>query len=230
MEQEEKEAVTGTIITNIILFCYWIILTAVLCMRDKGDISMTDTIIVGIIGCCSTVFSGVLSALITNHHSKKSLINKNTEAINNLINQIGAKDEETLNHSLTNQYKNIIDDIGRKSGASLTEQHNNILYAVTVNYSEIKERFEKQDNLYRNFTSKQLDIKQTLDNFSRDYEERIKHEHELSWENDKLYNENYRLNNENHRLNDEVSVLRKQIADLKIELQRYQNRGSDRGR
>ncbi len=201
MKQEKN-----VVIINFILICfYWLVLSVVLTI-DKGDKNMSDVIVVGIIGGCTTI----LAAVITGLFARKTKLDNITKTVNGLIDKIGVDKEETLTHKLTSQYNVIIDDIGRDKGSSLSVQHQEILDEVNKNYSEIKSRYDKQDESYRRFTTEQYDLKQTLDNFARNYTEVINNEQ-------KLYIENCELKDANSLLQKDIEKLQHQNQELKVQ-------------
>lgn len=105
--------------------------------------------------------------------SGKEKHDKSTEAINKLIRQLGMNDEETLKHGLSSQYNNVMESIGRGGNASLTEQHSHLESCIQESYKTIKDRYKREDDTYALFTSKQRDLAETMNNFTRDYKETI---------------------------------------------------------
>ena len=109
----------------IIIFCGFIISGTMIegaTMQDE-----VIEILRIIIPAISSFAGGILIA-------RKGKIDKNTEAINKLIRQLGMNDEETLKHGLSSQYNNVIESIGRGGKASLTEQHSHLESCIQENY------------------------------------------------------------------------------------------------
>lgn len=80
---------------------------------------------------------------------------------------------------LKGEIERIERDIGRGDNSTLTKQHEFISKEINKNYSEIKDRFYKEDEAYRLFSIEQRDLKSTMVNFSRDYQNLIERNHIL---------------------------------------------------
>lgn len=155
----------------------------------------------------AAVFGSIIMAFI----NRKGQIDKNTDAVNRLMKQMGVSEEETVRHELKGQYNEIIKSIGRGEKETLTEQHNNITKSIEASFNSIAKRYQDEDNTYKLFTVQQRDLKETFDNFSKDYAERIKREKELSWENTSLREENEKLQEANVKLVEENQKLRNEL-------------------
>ena len=106
--------------------------------------------------------------------SKRSQLRKNTEEIKKLARQLGVNDEKTFHSEFSEQYSEILseiqDNIGKTpNDKALTGQHQDMLNILQKDFQVINGRYEKEDESYRSFTMQQKDLKETLDNFSRDY-------------------------------------------------------------
>lgn len=137
--------------------------------------------------------------------SRRSQLRKNTEEIQKLARQLGVNDEKTFHAELSEQYNKIMDNIGKTpNDKALTGQHQDMLNILQKDFQVINGRYEKEDESYRSFTMQQKDLKETLDNFSRDYAKIIN-------ENGKLFNENIVLRDTNRKLEAENKQLRTAI-------------------
>lgn len=141
--------------------------------------------------------------------SKRSQLRKNTEGIKKLARQLGVNDEKTFHSEFSEQYSEILseiqDNIGKTpNDKALTGQHQDMLNILQKDFQVINGRYEKEDESYRSFTMQQKDLKETLDNFSRDYAKIIN-------ENGKLFNENIVLRDTNRKLEAENKQLRTEI-------------------
>lgn len=141
--------------------------------------------------------------------SKRSQLRKNTEEIKKLARQLGVNDEKTFHSEFSEQYSEILseiqDNIGKTpNDKALTGQHQDMLNILQKDFQVINGRYEKEDESYRSFTMQQKDLKETLDNFSRDYAKIIT-------ENGKLFNENIVLRDTNRKLEVENKQLRSEI-------------------
>lgn len=126
--------------------------------------------------------------------SRRSQLRKNTEEIQKLARQLGVNDEKTFHAEFSEQYNKIMDNIGKTpNDKALTGQHQDMLNILQKDFQVINGRYEKEDESYRSFTMQQKDLKETLDNFSRDYAKIIN-------ENGKLFNENIVLRDTNRKL------------------------------
>lgn len=141
--------------------------------------------------------------------SRRSQLRKNTEEIKKLARQLGVNDEKTFHSEFSEQYSEILseiqDNIGKTpNDKALTGQHQDMLNTLQKDFQVINSRYEKEDESYRSFTMQQKDLKETLDNFSRDYAKIIT-------ENGKLFNENIVLRDTNRKLEAENKQLRSEI-------------------
>ncbi|MBO5454516.1 MAG: hypothetical protein J6A69_11255 [Clostridia bacterium] len=157
----------------------------------------------------AAIIPAVLTFIGTLLACKKSQISKNTEEIKKLARQLGVNDNKTFHSEFSEQYDNILNEVRNNIGKTpndkaLTGQHNDIIKIIERDFEKINSRYEKEDESYRTFTNQQRDLKDTLDNFSRDYANVIAI-------NRKLFNENIILNEENNHLQRENN-------DLKIRL------------
>lgn len=137
--------------------------------------------------------------------SRRSQLRKNTEEIQKLARQLGVNDEKTFHAEFSDQYNNIMNNIGKTpNDKALTGQHQDMLNILQKDFQVINGRYEKEDESYRSFTMQQKNLKETLDNFSRDYANIIT-------ENGKLFNENIVLRDTNRKLEAENKQLRSEI-------------------
>lgn len=137
--------------------------------------------------------------------SRRSQLRKNTEEIQKLARQLGVNDEKTFHAEFSDQYNNIMNNIGKTpNDKALTGQHQDMLNILQKDFQVINGRYEKEDESYRSFTMQQKDLKETLDNFSRDYAKIIN-------ENGKLFNEDIVLRDTNRKLEVENKQLRSEI-------------------
>ena len=150
----------------------------------------------------SVILTGIVTYLFSARQSRKSQIVKNTEEIKKLARQLGVNDEKTFHAEFSEQYNKIMDNIGKTpNDKALTGQHQDMLNILQKDFQVINGRYEKEDESYRSFTMQQKDLKETLDNFSRDYAKIIN-------ENGKLFNENIVLRDTNRKLEAENKQLR----------------------
>lgn len=142
--------------------------------------------------------------------SKRLQLRKNTEEIKKLARQLGVNDEKTFHSEFSEQYSEILseiqDNIGKTpNDKALTGQHQDMLNILQKDFQVINGRYEKEDESYRKFTAQQLDLKETLDNFSRDYAKVI-------GLNAKLFNETIALKNEIDKLKAANKELRSELS------------------
>lgn len=162
----QKRRMQRMMLEYMILFSGFIISEIIAgCQTMQGNNTVVEIIKVAIPAVVT--FIGVF--LI----SGKEKHDKSTEAINKLIRQLGMNDEETLKHGLSSQYNNVMESIGRGGNASLTEQHSHLESCIQESYKTIKDRYKREDDTYALFTSKQRDLAETMNNFTRDYKETI---------------------------------------------------------
>lgn len=154
----------------------------------------------------SVILTGIVTYLFSARQARKSQIIKNTEEIQKLARQLGVNDKETLQSELNRKYDTIIADMGRGDKATLTAQHNDILKVIEKDFEKINTRYEKEDESYRSFTTKQKDIKETIDNFSKDYAKVIAYNQELYYENCRLREENDNIRKKNQELESQLCI------------------------
>lgn len=158
----------------------------------------------------SVIFTGIVTYVLSARQSRKSQIVKNTEEIKKLARQLGVNDEKTFHSEFSEQYSEILseiqDNIGKTpNDKALTGQHQDMLNILQKDFQVINGRYEKEDESYRKFTAQQLDLKETLDNFSRDYAKVI-------GLNAKLFNETIALKNEIDKLKAANKELRSELS------------------
>lgn len=154
----------------------------------------------------SVILTGIVTYLFSARQSRKSQIVKNTEEIKKLARQLGVNDEKTFHAEFSEQYDKIMDNIGKTpNDKALTGQHQDMLNTLQKDFQVINGRYEKEDDCYRKFTAQQLDLKETLDNFSRDYAKVI-------GLNAKLFNETIALKNEIDKLKAANKELRSELS------------------
>ena len=192
--------ITNALIYSCIYLFFYSMFSIVVFREDE---IMSDVLVVGLITAGTSLIIGIISAIVTYRIAKKSQIDANTKAITEL------KDE------LISHYASISEDIGRNDNASLSKQHSQMTESIKESYKSIEARYDKQDEAYRRFTTEQYDLKQTLDNFARNYTEVINNEH-------KLYMENCELKEANNLLQKDIEKLKKQNKQLINELSQEQ--------
>ena len=190
------------ILVNQVIGYMWSICIALWLMMKEVNMEFWKMLLISAI---PALITGVVTYIV----SKNSQIRKNTDVIETMMRQLGLRDDMTLRTEVNKHYNDIKNDIGRGENGSLSYQHEYILGEINKNYLEIKNRYNKQDEAYRSFTAEQYDLKQTLDNFSRNYMEVINSERKLYVENLKLKDENKALKNKvtqlSHELNNQRS-------------------------
>ena len=208
----------------IIIFCGFIISGTMIegaTMQDE-----VIEILRIIIPAISSFAGGILIA-------RKGKIDKNTEAINKLIRQLGMNDEETLKHGLSSQYNNVMESIGRGGKASLTEQHSHLESCIQENYKEnyktIKDRYKREDDAYALFTAQQRDLAVTMNNFTKDYKETISDRNRLLIENETLREQVGTLTNENGEISqqaqEQIKKLQKENKALREKIKEREHGG-----
>lgn len=182
------------IISEVFIFTYWIL--------NIGGNSMSDHTL-NIILAVAAIIGPILTFIL----SRKSQISKNTEEIKNLARQLGVNDEKTFHAEFSEQYSTIITNIGKSpDDRTLTGQHNDILKVIEQDFEKINSRYEKEDKSYRSFTMQQKDIKETLDNFSKDYAKVIAHNQKLYYENCELREKYDNVLEENQELKSQLGI------------------------
>lgn len=155
----------------------------------------------------AAIVPAVLTLIGSLSLSKKSQLRKNTEEIQKLARQLGVNDEKTFHAEFSDQYNNIMNNIGKTpNDKALTGQHQDMLKILQRDFQIINGRYEKEDESYRSFTMQQKNLKETLDNFSRDYAKIIT-------ENGKLFKENIVLRDINRRLEAENKQLKSELEN-----------------
>ncbi len=185
----------------MILVSYIIDIYVAYILLKDGDIYMREILI--------AVLPALITGLITFVLTRKSQIRKNTEVIENLSKHIGSKEEQSLEDLI----RSIKDDIGRQSDSSLTRQHQNINKQIEKNFGVINNRYEREDEQYRLFTREQHNLKETLDNFSKDYMNNIQIIDKLQSEKIKLEHELEKMREENNNLKIKIVEYQEQLDD-----------------
>lgn len=186
----------------MILVSYIIDIYVAYILLKDGDIYMREILI--------AVLPALITGLITFVLARKSQIRKNTEAIENLSKHIGNKEEQSLEGLI----RSIKDDIGRQSDSSLTRQHQNINRQIENSFGVINNRYEREDEQYRLFTREQHSLKETLDNFSKDYMNNLQII-------DNLQSEKIKLEDELEKIREENNNLKIKIAEYQVQLEDY---------
>ena len=120
----------------------------------------------------------VLSIVICFISTEKK-INELADEIHKLSRQLSVKDGKTINDEIIEVSKCMGTSLDSKT---LTGQHIDIQKLIENAFSQIKSRYEKEDDSYRYFTMQQKDIKDTVDNFSKDYARLISENRSLHME------------------------------------------------
>ncbi|GAB5083213.1 hypothetical protein Osc1_23910 [Hominimerdicola sp. 21CYCFAH17_S] len=125
------------------------------------------------------LITGIVTYFATYMLSKKSQLTKLIDQIHKLSRQLGVKDGKTINDEIIEVSKCMGTSLDSKT---LTGQHIDIQKLIENAFSQIKSRYEKEDDSYRYFTMQQKDIKDTVDNFSKDYARLISENRSLHME------------------------------------------------
>ncbi|MFT3950653.1 MAG: hypothetical protein QM689_01595 [Oscillospiraceae bacterium] len=147
------------------------------------------------------ILPAVFAAIITFLLQRRSYIGTNTKKIEDLIQKIGNSSDRSLQSM-----------VGVNNDASLSRQHQNIEGEIKKSFGLILDRYDNEDKAYRSFSIQQRDLKQTLDNFSRDYFENIKNADLLQQKNSELATINEQLKVENTQLRKTIAHLKEQEA------------------
>lgn len=206
---------------SIYIFVFIInVVNAIFIINDEKEcLSLMDYFLNKILPILiSVVLTGIITYLFSAKQARKSQIIKNTEEIQKLARQLGVNDEKTFHAEFSEQYNTILDEFKNSIGKTandkaLTGQHNDILKIIEKDFEKINNRYKKEDESYLSFTSQQKDLKEALDNFSKDYTEVI--------------SLNKRLNDENIYLKHENSILLKRNHELKAKLSRYETKSTN---
>jgi uncharacterized protein (DUF3084 family) len=183
-----------------------------------GDMGMKEAIITGI----CTVIAAVISAIVTKKAGRKSQVNENTKAIQELQKQLGLDDKKTLRTEILESLEKIGKEIGvdRNDASSLTSQHKDMQRSQEKSYEEIKSRYKAEDEAYHRFTLEQRDIKDTMSNFVRQYTELISDLNSNENEIIDLQEENRVLKEDNEKLiyeNPELESLLREYQEQQME-------------
>lgn len=157
----------------------------------------------------------LISVIGTMLATRKNQIVKNTEAIKKLGERLGLNEEKTLRIELSEQYYQIIDQMGARLSdePSLTKQHQLMREEIKNSYDEIKERYQKEDDAYRYFTANQKDLADTMNGFVRDYKTVVTKNAELRNENIKAQEQITELQSENKRLREKIRKIEERNPD-----------------
>lgn len=159
----------------------------------------------------SVILTGIITYLFSARQARKSQIVKNTEEIQKLARQLGVNDEKTFHAEFSEQYSAILHEIQNSVGKTsndkaLTGQHHDMLNILQKDFQIIKLRYDKEDESYRSFTMKQKELKETLDNFSKDYAKVIAHNQKLYYENCELREKYDNVLEENQELKSQLGI------------------------
>lgn len=168
------------IIVGIIICCTGTIIVG------EEDMSIVSAIITGGIGAVSVVTAAIIGARV----SKRNQLERNTDAINRLI-----------------------DDVGRGDRESLSRQHESISRFVREGFDMIQSRYNKEDETYRAFTQKQVDLKETVEEFVKDYTYNVSQLEIYRAEKESLKDKNEQLLLENSHLKEELNEYKYRLAE-----------------
>lgn len=185
------------------IYIFWIffLIECYICYVEGED--MSETVIAAIIGAVTTIVGIIITNIATSRRMRKSQIEKNTKML----------------EELKKQYESLYSGMGVRAHEtlSLTGQHDSMKKEIMKSYAAIRKRYKKEDKAYKNFTAEQRDLKQTLDNFSKDYIKQIE-------TGGKLRAEIFDLQEENQRLKEQIAMLehekyrsKKKISGLQTE-------------
>lgn len=201
----KKECSQIGISLTIYFFAYgclsWICFVILYFLLHTEEERMPAQVIGTIITSVTSIILGVISAIVTSKVTKRNQITENTEKLKELSKKIESQQEETFKHlddkhrsitdKIDSQHKKVIEDIGRGGESTLTKQHEYIINLINGGFGGIKVRYQKEDSAYSKFKEEQRDLKNTLDNFLKDYTETIRRCSELSKEN-AILKDNYK--------------------------------------
>lgn len=198
MEVIQMKKVAGEITRTLLIYfcvyaCLFFIWHIILYfIKYTGEERMSDGVIQSLITTGGGVIVGIITALVSLWVVKK----KQTDII-------------------LAKLEKIVEDIGREKKADLTSQHSEIRAQLKESFGRIETRYEKDDSAYSKFTEEQHDIKNTLDNFSRNYTELVTQRLELltrnaflEEKNKSLLEEKAELEKSNKKLNKKLEALR----------------------
>lgn len=162
----------------------------------------------------------MVTGIVTYLATRKSQINKNTEAIEKLISKIGIDDGMNLKMSYDTikiSFDTVMSDIGRAEEMNLTKQHKSIkdeisnsFNKVENNFSKIEKRNNDEDSRYSLLNKEQRDIHDTMRAFVADYQR----------SNAEIANYLKQVEEGNSQiedLNKQISKLNKEISSLRSE-------------
>lgn len=179
---------------NLLIFGFiWSEMMVVYMITKESRMEFWQTLLIAVV---PAIITGIITMVI----SKKSQLNKLSEQLDVMKKSFGQLEDKSL-RSLIEEIRN---DIGRGDQGSLSRQHEEVKDLTRKQFSEIKQRYEKEDESYRNFSRQQYDLKETMDNFLREYTTLSVHEKELLNENLKLKIENEKLLEENIELKEQI--------------------------
>lgn len=188
------------LITNIV---WTYILLIWLLMGGKiMEMSFVQALIIAVV-------PAAIAGAVTYITTRKSQLKENTNELNKLRQCLGLKEDQTLQNQITSQFETITSDIGRRDNASLTKQHQEIENCIKKSFSVIQNRYDREDNAYRKFKTEQYDLKEILDNFSKDYTKQIYQRDELMKRNSELLQMIEELEQENRSLKSQLAHYQK---------------------
>ena len=198
MEDEEFRDAARVFMTFMLSYIATFLISTLI-IRSKNDMNFWQTIIVTLI---SAIGTGLITFFATSYGSRRSQIQKNTEALERLSRQLGVGDEQTLKKYIDG----ISDDIGRNGESSLTKQHTAIINTLEKDIEASNRRYEDEEGRIRNFTLEQHNIAETIEDFRLFMD---------SWE---------RLTADINTLNAKVLLLEDENKELKKTLQEIRNK------
>ncbi len=201
MEDEEFKNAARVVMSFILSYIAVFLITTF--VRSKIDMNFWQTIIVTLV---SVVGTGLITYFATSYGSRRSQIQKNTEALERLSRQLGLGDEQTLMKYMEHISNDISDDIGRNGESSLTKQHTTIINTLEKDIEASNRRYEDEEGRIRDFTLEQHNIAETINDFRLFMD---------SWE---------RLTADINSLNAKVILLEDENKELKKTLQEMQNK------
>lgn len=160
---------------------FWFVISYYMTYTEEK--TMPDGVIIAaLITGGTSLILGIFSNVVNLVNSKKKQIDLNTEEIKKLSEKVESQ-FKVMAGQLDSQHKKVIEDIGRGDESTLTKQHEDIINIIGGGFGGIEARYQKEDSAYSQFKEEQRDLKDTLDNFLKDYTEVIKRCSELSMEN-----------------------------------------------
>ena len=194
-------------LSSLIIMWSCMIIEIFIFTSGDGEMSAQDIVVVIVVALISVV--GTMLA------TRRNQIVKNTEAIKKLGERLGLNEEKTLRIELSEQYYQIIAQMGAKLSdePSLTKQHQLMREEMKNSYDEIKERYQKEDDAYRYFTANQKDLADTMTGFVRDYKTVVTKNAELRNENIKAQEQITELQSENKKLREKIRKIEERTPD-----------------